>query len=120
MRITLTWDGYGDVIVGCGGRMSAHSMVDGALDEVRALLTRLDVTRSAPPKDVPLERLRLELLIHDSHLLLVGDLFGEGGRYVQVEIPWAESEKRTWPDWDLWYERLEATWRKRYQAGGED
>jgi hypothetical protein len=61
-----------------------------------------------------LKRLRLELLVHDSDLVLVGDRFEEGGRYVQTEIPRHESERWTAEDWANLYDRLEVTWRKRY------
>lgn len=61
-----------------------------------------------------LKRLRLELLVHDSDLVLVGDRFEEGGRYVQAEVHRSESEAWTALDWANLYDRLERTWERRY------
>ena len=40
--------------------------------------------------------MRLPLKRHSSELLLVGDKFEEGGRYVAVEVPLSESESWNW------------------------
>jgi hypothetical protein len=63
-----------------------------------------------------LTRLRLALDSHNSDLLLVGDRFAEGGRYVQLEVPRAESEQWSWLDWDDAYDRLAAEWRGRFEG----
>lgn len=65
-----------------------------------------------------LKRLRLELDQHGSTLLLVGDQFAEGGRYVQAEIRREMTTDWTWLDWDLEYDRLAREWRARF--AGED
>jgi hypothetical protein len=62
-----------------------------------------------------LKRLRLALETHDSDLLLVGDRFEEGGRYVQAEVPRVESAAWSWLEWDDTYDRLAETWRRRYE-----
>ncbi len=61
-------------------------------------------------------RLRLPLDNHDSVLLLVGDRFEEGGRYVQMEVSRLESVQWTWLDWDDAYDRLAKRWRARFEA----
>jgi len=57
-----------------------------------------------------LRRLRLPLDKHESDLLLVSDGFGEGARYVMIEIPRAESASWTWLDWDEQYDALAREW----------
>jgi hypothetical protein len=64
----------------------------------------------------PLRRLRLALDAHDSDLLLVGDRFEEGGRYVQAEISRSTSAAWTWVEWDLAYDRLARDWRSRFTS----
>lgn len=59
-------------------------------------------------------RLRLPLDNHDSDLLLVGDSFERGGHYVQLEVPRAESDGWTYPDWMEAYARLAREWRSRF------
>ena len=59
-------------------------------------------------------RLRLPLDNHDSVLLLVGDRFEEGGRYVQAEF--MSTDGWTWLDWDDAYGRLAKEWRTRFAA----
>lgn len=61
-----------------------------------------------------LKRLRLELDRHDSDLLLVGDRFEEGSRYVQAEVLRSESAAWTWLEWDDAYDRLAEKWRQRF------
>lgn len=63
-----------------------------------------------------LKHLRLELLQHDSDLVLVGDRFEEGGRYLQVEFH--RSETYAWDalQWADVYDRLETTWRRRFES----
>ncbi len=65
------------------------------------------------PETTTLRRLRLPLDLHDSDLLVVGDTFDDGGRYVQTEIPRATSEAWSWLDWDAAYDRLAAGWHRR-------
>ncbi len=55
---------------------------------------------------VTLLRLRLPLDAHGSDLLLVGDRFEEGGRYVQGEYSRFHTGDWTWLDWDDAYDRL--------------
>lgn len=76
-----------------------------------------------PPSDPgpwrpPLRRMRLPLDNHASDLMLVGDRFEEGGRYVQREVPRADSEAWSWLDWDERYDRLADEWHARYGAKG--
>jgi len=68
------------------------------------------------PAPSGLRRMRLELPRHGSDLMLVGDHFGEGGRYIQCEILRVESESWSWLDWDDLYDRMAAEWRSRYSA----
>lgn len=70
--------------------------------------------RMTDSKPTQLKRLRLALNHHASDLLLVGDAFEEGGRYVQAEIPRTQSSQWTWLDWDNTYDRLAAEWRARF------
>jgi hypothetical protein len=63
-----------------------------------------------------LSRLRLELDRRDADLLLVGDRFEEGGRYVQLEIPRNESALWSWLDWSEVYDRLADEWRRRFEC----
>lgn len=65
---------------------------------------------------VPLRRLRLPLDNHASDLLLVGDHFEEGGRYVQMEVPRGESGGWSWLDWDERYDLLAEEWRRLHEA----
>ena len=60
--------------------------------------------------DPRLKRLRLALDRHDSDLLLVGDRFQDGGRYVQLEVPRGESQGWNWLDWNEAYDRLAREW----------
>lgn len=66
-----------------------------------------------PSTAVTLRRLRLPLEQHDSDLILVGDTFDEGGRYVQLEIHRSTSEAWTWTDWDDAYDQLARSWHGR-------
>lgn len=61
-----------------------------------------------------LRRLRLPLDNHGSDLLLVGDTFEQGGRYVQLEVWRGASEGWSWLDWDETYDRLAGEWRHRF------
>jgi len=67
-----------------------------------------------------LRRLRLALDAHDSDLLLVGDRFEEGGRYVQAEVPRFTSAEWSWLDWDECYDQLAQDWRGRFAASEPD
>jgi hypothetical protein len=62
-----------------------------------------------------LKRLRLELVRHDSDLVLVGEI-EEGGRYLQAEIHRSESERWTAEQWIDLYDRLERQWRRRWES----
>lgn len=106
--------------------------VDKALDEINEWRDRhRDLVKVPEHKHVPaaqdrkvvLSRVRLPLDAHRSDLLLIGDSFEEGGRYVQFEVPRAESERWTWLEWDDVYDRLAGEWRQRFTdqtAGGID
>lgn len=61
-----------------------------------------------------LKRLRLPLDPHDIDLVLVGDVFEEGGRYVQQVVARQVSAEWTWLDWDDMYDRLADEWRRRF------
>ena len=63
-----------------------------------------------------LQRLRLALDLHGTDLLLVGDVFAEGGRYVQAEVHRPDSASWTWLTWDDQYDRLEREWHARFGA----
>lgn len=69
-----------------------------------------------PTEEPRLRRLRLPLDNHASDLLLVGDRFEEGGRYVQMEVPRGESEGWSWLDWDERYDLLAEEWRRLHEA----
>lgn len=62
-----------------------------------------------------LKRLRLPLNNHGSELVLVADRFEEDGRSVSIEVGLMTSAGWTWLEWDNLYDRLELTWRKRYE-----
>lgn len=70
---------------------------------------------TAPDTDPPvqLHRLRLALHKHRSDLLLVGDHFTEGGRFVTVEVAWAVSGRWTYAEWETAYQRLASQWRAK-------
>jgi len=72
------------------------------------------MTSAPPTAPTPLRRLRLALDLHGSDLLLVGDVFDEGGRFVQVEVHRGDSETWSWLDWDDAYDRLAAEWHGRF------
>jgi hypothetical protein len=61
------------------------------------------MTESEPPA---LKRLRIPLDWVDADLLLVGEAFEEGARYVRAVVPRSLSEDWTWSDWDDQYKRL--------------
>jgi hypothetical protein len=67
-----------------------------------------------------LKRLKLPLDAHRSDLLLVGDEFTEGGRYVQIEIPRDASAAWDWLEWDDTYDRLAREWRGQFERADED
>jgi hypothetical protein len=67
-----------------------------------------------------LNRLRLALDGHESDLLLVGDRFEEGGRYVQIEIPCHESQRWSRLDWGMAYDRLAAEWQAHFSDSPGD
>lgn len=66
-----------------------------------------------------LKRLKLALDAHRSDLLLVGDEFAEGGRYVQIEISRDASQAWDWLEWDDAYGRLAREWRGRFERAAE-
>jgi len=59
-----------------------------------------------------LKRLRISLVINGNthHLLLVGDRFEEGGRYVHTLIPRYESASWSPTDWEEQYQILTQWW----------
>lgn len=71
------------------------------------------------PDPARLKRLLLPLDNVGGDLLLVGDFFEEGGRYVQVEIKRAESGEWSWLDWDDAYDRLAREWHGRFLPADE-
>ncbi len=64
----------------------------------------------------PLTRLRLPLDRHRSDLMVVGDRFDEGGRYVQFEVRRVESAGWGLLDWEASWEELESAWRGRFEV----
>jgi len=72
------------------------------------------MTSAPPAAPTPLRCLRLALDLHGSDLILVGDVFDEGGRFVQVEVHREDSETWSWLDWDDEYDRLAAEWHRQF------
>jgi hypothetical protein len=60
-----------------------------------------------------LKRLRLTLDRYNTELLLVGDRFEEGGRYVQAYMG---DPGATWLDYDEAYDRLAGEWQRKFGA----
>lgn len=65
---------------------------------------------------ITLARMRLALDVHGSDLLLVGDRFEEGGRYVQMEVSRFETAEWGWLDWEAVYEKLGKAWHGRFDT----
>jgi len=61
-----------------------------------------------------LKRLRFPLTRHNTDLLIVGDHFDEGGRFVLVELDNTRTKSWTWLDWDNAYDKLSDDWRSRF------
>lgn len=109
MKITIRQDdGQSHWAVESGGTCSEHDTPEAALGQARALMGCAE----------PLKRMRLELLVHDSDLVLVGDRFDEGGRYIQVEMHRSQTHNWTAEQWADLYDRLERNWRRK--AGEPD
>lgn len=87
-------------------------------DSDRAVDAGEDV-RAVGMNDVDLNRLRIPLDRHGSDLLVVGDSFEEGGRYVQIEIMRSISDAWSWLEWDDAYDRLARTWRGRFVSASK-
>ena len=68
-----------------------------------------------------LKRLRILLVIdgntHD--LLLVGDKFEEGGRYVHALIPRYEFASWSWVEWEEQYQLLAQWWLGTFETRNE-
>lgn len=70
--------------------------------------------RRKAPATPPMKRMRLELAQFGAEVLLVGDRFEEGGRYVQLVVE--EHARAVWDAADYLnaFDRLEREWLARF------